>query len=182
MLFRSVRIFGIPEANFKVDLTIARGLDYYTGTVYETFLNQYRELGSVCSGGRYENLAEYYTDKQLPGVGISIGLTRLFYKLNELQLIKAEKKSIAEVLVVPMVQDLTVPIQIATNLRKKGISTEVYLNDKKLKAKMKYADKLEIPYVIVVGEDEINSGIVKIKNMKTGEEKETKIEDVSNNF
>ena len=91
-----VRIFGIPEANFKVDLTIARGLDYYTGTVYETFLNQYRELGSVCSGGRYENLAEYYTDKQLPGVGISIGLTRLFYKLNELQLIKAEKKSIAD--------------------------------------------------------------------------------------
>lgn len=173
-----VRIFGIPEANFKVDLTIARGLDYYTGTVYETFLNQYRELGSVCSGGRYENLAEYYTDKQLPGVGISIGLTRLFYKLNELQLIKAEKKSIAEVLVVPMVQDLTVPIQIATDLRKKGISTEVYLNDKKLKAKMKYADKLEIPYVIVVGEDEINSGIVKIKNMKTGEEKETPIQNI----
>lgn len=173
-----VRIFGIPEANFKVDLTIARGLDYYTGTVYETFLNQYRELGSVCSGGRYENLAEYYTDKQLPGVGISIGLTRLFYKLNELQLIKAEKKSIAEVLVVPMVQDLTVPIQIATDLRKKGISTEVYLNDKKLKTKMKYADKLEIPYVIVVGEDEINSGIVKIKNMKTGEEKETSIQNI----
>ena len=173
-----IRIFGIPEANFKVDLTIARGLDYYTGTVYETFLNQYRELGSVCSGGRYENLAEYYTDKQLPGVGISIGLTRLFYKLNELQLIKAEKKSIAEVLVVPMVQDLTVPIQIATDLRKKGISTEVYLNDKKLKAKMKYADKLEIPYVIVVGEDEINSGIVKIKNMKTGEEKETSIQNI----
>ena len=173
-----VRIFGIPEANFKVDLTIARGLDYYTGTVYETFLNQYRELGSVCSGGRYENLAEYYTDKQLPGVGISIGLTRLFYKLNELQLIKTEKKSIAEVLVVPMVQDLTVPIQIATDLRKKGISTEVYLNDKKLKAKMKYADKLEIPYVIVVGEDEIKSGIVKIKNMKTGEEKETLIQNI----
>ena len=173
-----VRIFGIPEANFKVDLTIARGLDYYTGTVYETFLNQYRELGSVCSGGRYENLAEYYTDKQLPGVGISIGLTRLFYKLNELQLIKAEKKSIAEVLVVPMVQDLTVPIQIATDLRKKGISTEVYLNDKKIKEKMKYADKLEIPYVIVVGEDEINSGIVKIKNMKTGEEKETSIQNI----
>ena len=173
-----VRIFGIPEANFKVDLTIARGLDYYTGTVYETFLNQYRELGSVCSGGRYENLAEYYTDKQLPGVGISIGLTRLFYKLNELNLIKADKKSIAQVLVVPMVQDLTVPIQIATDLRKKGISTEVYLNDKKLKAKMKYADKLEIPYVIVVGEDEINSGIVKIKNMKTGEEKEASIPNI----
>ena len=177
-----VRIFGIPEANFKVDLTIARGLDYYTGTVYETFLNQYRELGSVCSGGRYENLAEYYTDKQLPGVGISIGLTRLFYKLNELQLIKAEKKSISEVLIVPMVEDLTVPISIANDLRKSGINTEIFLNDKKLKAKMKYADKLEIPYVIVIGEDEINSGIVKIKNMKTGEEKETEINKISENF
>ena len=177
-----VRIFGIPEANFKVDLTIARGLDYYTGTVYETFLNQYRELGSVCSGGRYENLAEYYTDKQLPGVGISIGLTRLFYKLNELQLIKAEKKSISEVLIVPMVEDLTVPINIANDLRKNGINAEIFLNDKKLKAKMKYADKLEIPYVIVIGEDEINSGIVKIKNMKTGEEKETEINKISENF
>ena len=177
-----VRIFGIPEANFKVDLTIARGLGYYTGTVYETFLNQYRELGSVCSGGRYENLAEYYTDKQLPGVGISIGLTRLFYKLNELQLIKAEKKSISEVLIVPMVEDLTVPISIANDLRKSGINTEIFLNDKKLKAKMKYADKLEIPYVIVIGEDEINSGIVKIKNMKTGEEKETEINKISENF
>ena len=177
-----VRIFGIPEANFNVDLTIARGLDYYTGTVYETFLNQYRELGSVCSGGRYENLAEYYTDKQLPGVGISIGLTRLFYKLNELQLIKAEKKSISEVLIVPMVEDLTVPINIANDLRKNGINAEIFLNDKKLKAKMKYADKLEIPYVIVIGEDEINSGIVKIKNMKTGEEKETEINKISENF
>ena len=173
-----VRIFGIPDENFKVDLTIARGLDYYTGTVYETFLNQYRELGSVCSGGRYENLAEYYTDKQLPGVGISIGLTRLFYKLNELQLIKAEKKSISEVLVVPMIEDMTVPIKIANSLRKNGINTEIFLNDKKLKAKMKYADKLEIPYVIVVGEDEINTGIVKVKNMRTGEEKECSIQNI----
>lgn len=91
---KNIRLFGIPDSNFKVDLTIARGLDYYTGTVYETFLNDYREVGSVCSGGRYENLAEYYTDKKLPGVGISIGLTRLFYKLNELNLIKAEQKSV----------------------------------------------------------------------------------------
>ena len=173
-----VRLFGIPESNFKVDLTIARGLDYYTGTVYETFLNKYRELGSVCSGGRYENLAEYYTDKQLPGVGISIGLTRLFYKLNELQLIKAEKKSVAEVLIVPMIEDMTVPIKVATQLRKTGVNTEIFFNDKKLKAKIKYADKLEIPYIIVIGEDEINSGIVKIKNMETGEEKETPIENI----
>ena len=174
-----VRTFGIPDSNFKVDLTIARGLDYYTGTVYETFLNEYRELGSVCSGGRYENLAEFYTDKKLPGVGISIGLTRLFYKLNELNLIKACKKSVSEVLIVPMLEDLTVPIKIANNLRKQGINTEIFLNDKKLKAKMKYADKLEIPYVIVVGEDEINSGSVKIKDMKTGNEKECKIENIA---
>ena len=171
-------MFEIPENNFNVDLTIARGLDYYTGTVYETFLNQYRELGSVCSGGRYENLAEYYTDKQLPGVGISIGLTRLFYKLNELQLIKADKKSIADVLVISMVDDMEMPIKIATKLRNEGKKVEVYLNNKKLKAKFKYADKLEIPYVIIIGEDEIAKNIVKIKNMKTGEEKETSIQNI----
>ena len=167
-----VRAFQVPDKNFNVDLTIARGLDYYTGTVYETFLNDYRELGSVCSGGRYENLAEYYTDKKLPGVGISIGLTRLFYKLNELKLIQAKQKSISKVLVVPMLDDMEFPIKVASKLRANGINTEVYLNDKKLKAKMKYADKLQIPYVIVVGDDEVKSGIVKVKNMQTGEEKE----------
>lgn len=167
-----IRIFGIPDTNFKVDLTIARGLDYYTGTVYETFLNEYPEIGSVCSGGRYENLAEYYTDKKLPGVGISIGLTRLFYKLNEMQLIKADKHSMASILVVPMTENMKAPIELASNLRGLGINTEVYLNDKKLKAKMKYADKLEIPYVIVMGDDEITTQKVKVKNMKTGEETE----------
>lgn len=175
-----VRLFGIPDTNFKVDLTIARGLDYYTGTVYETFLNQYRELGSICSGGRYENLAEYYTDKKLPGVGISIGLTRLFYKLNELNLINANKKSVADVLIIPMIEDMAKPIEIANDLRKNGINTEIFLNNKKLKAKMKYADKLEIPYVIVVGEDEVNSEVVKIKNMITGEEKECETSNIAN--
>ena len=170
-----VRAFQVPDKNFNVDLTIARGLDYYTGTVYETFLNDYRELGSVCSGGRYENLAEYYTDKKLPGVGISIGLTRLFYKLNELKLIQAKQKSISKVLVIPMLDDMEFPIKVASKLRANGINTEVYLNDKKLKAKMKYADKLQIPYVIVVGDDEVKSGIVKVKNMQTGEEKEMNV-------
>ncbi len=165
-----IRLFGVPENNFKVDLTIARGLDYYTGTVYETFLNDYRELGSVCSGGRYENLAQYYTDKKLPGVGISIGLTRLFYKLNELNLIKAQQKSISQVLIIPMLENLEKPIALATDLRKLGIKTEIYLNNKKLKAKMKYADKLKIPYVIVIGEDEISTNKIKVKNMETGEE------------
>ncbi|MCF0124881.1 MAG: histidine--tRNA ligase [Clostridia bacterium] len=175
---KNMRLFGLPEQNFKVDLTIARGLDYYTGTVYETFLNDYRELGSICSGGRYENLAEYYTDKKLPGVGVSIGLTRLFYKLNELNLIKAETKAISEVLVIPMVEDLKIPIEIATKLRNKGVNTEIYLNNKKLKAKFKYADKLEIPKVIIVGEDEIATRTVKIKDMVTGEEKTIGIEEL----
>ena len=170
-----IRQFKIPENNFTVDLTIARGLDYYTGTVYETFLNEYRELGSICSGGRYENLAENYTDKKLPGVGISIGLTRLFYKLNELNIIKADKKSISDIIIIPMTENLEVPLELATELRNIGINTEVYLNNKKLKAKMKYANKLEIPYVIVIGDDEIQSGKIKVKNMQTGQEVESLI-------
>ena len=171
-----IRVFGVPDTHFKIDLTIARGLDYYTGTVYETFLNDYKEIGSVCSGGRYENLAEYYTDKKLPGVGISIGLTRLFYKLNELQLIKSDKYSMSDVLIIPMTEDMTKSIELASNLRKEGINTEVYLNDKKLKAKFKYADKLKIPYVVVIGEDEINSNMIKVKNMCTGEEIPTELD------
>ncbi len=165
-----IRLFGVPDTNFKVDLTIARGLDYYTGTVYETFLNDHREIGSVCSGGRYENLAEYYTDKKLPGVGVSIGLTRLFYKLNELNLIKMPQESIAQVLIIPMVENLEQPIKLATDLRSFGVHTEIYLGDKKLKAKFKYADKLKIPFVIVIGEDEVATNQVNVKNMQTGEE------------
>ena len=171
-----IRLFGVPEKNFTVDLTIARGLDYYTGTVYETFLNDYRELGSICSGGRYENLAENYTDKKLPGVGISIGLTRLFYKLNELNLINADKKSISDILIIPMTDKKEVPFKLATDLRNLGVNTEIYLNNKKIKAKMKYADKLEIPYVVVIGDEEIESKKIKLKNMTTGEEIELNFE------
>lgn len=175
-----IRSFGVPDANFKVDLSIARGLDYYTGTVYETFLNEYREIGSVCSGGRYDNLAEYYTDKKLPGVGVSIGLTRLFYKLNELQAIETSKKSISKVLVVSMVEDQTTALEIGKALRNAGIETENYLEDKKIKAKFKYADKLQIPYVIVIGEDEIQNNVVTLKNMKIGEQKTISIEEAIN--
>ena len=173
-----VKVFGVPDSNFKVDLTIARGLDYYTGTVYETFLNEYRELGSVCSGGRYDNLAEYYTDKKLPGVGISIGLTRLFYKLNELNALKEEQNSIAKVLVVSMVEDNLKALEVATALRNKNINAEVYLENKKIKAKFKYADRLAIQYVIVIGEDEIANNTVTLKNMQTGEQETLKIEEV----
>lgn len=165
-----VRDFGVPDTNFKVDLTIARGLDYYTGTVYETFLNEYREIGSVCSGGRYDNLAEFYTDKKLPGVGVSIGLTRLFYKLNELGAIREDRKSIAKVLVAPMTENIEYAVQVATTLRNAGINTEVYLEDRKIKAKFKYADRLQIPYVATIGEDEIQLEKVALKNMQTGEQ------------
>lgn len=172
-----IRSFGVPDINFKVDLSIARGLDYYTGTVYETFLNEYREIGSVCSGGRYDNLAEYYTDKKLPGVGVSIGLTRLFYKLNELQAIETSKKSISKVLVVSMIEDQSKALEIGNVLRNAGIETENYLEDKKIKAKFKYADKLQIPYVIVIGEDEVANNVVTLKNMQTGEQETISIEE-----
>ena len=165
-----VRMFGVPDKNFKVDLTIARGLDYYTGTVYETFLNEYREIGSVCSGGRYDNLAEFYTDKKLPGVGVSIGLTRLFYKLNELNAIKETQKSIAKVLVAPMTEDIERALEVSKILRDNDINTEVYIENKKIKAKFKYADHLQIPYVIIIGEDEIKNGAVSLKNMENGEQ------------
>ena len=172
-----VRMLGVPDTHFKVDLTIARGLDYYTGTVYETFLNEYREIGSVCSGGRYDNLAEYYTDKKLPGVGVSIGLTRLFYKLNELQAVRENQKSIAKVLVVSMTEDIEKPLEIASKLRNEEINTQVYLENKKVKAKFKYADHLKIPYVITIGEDEVQNNVVSLKDMNTGEQKTLTIEE-----
>ncbi len=171
-----VRLFGVPDTNFKVDLTIARGLDYYTGTVYETFLNDYREVGSVCSGGRYDNLAEFYTDKKLPGVGVSIGLTRLFYKLNELNILKEEQKAISKVLVVSMTENTNTALEIGTKIRQAGINADVYMENKKIKAKFKYADKLGIPYVAIIGEEEEKNGTVSLKNMETGEQEEVSVE------
>ncbi|MDD5931797.1 MAG: histidine--tRNA ligase [Oscillospiraceae bacterium] len=167
--------FGVPEENFAVDLTIARGLDYYTGTVYETTLLDHPEIGSVCSGGRYDNLAEYYTDKQLPGVGISIGLTRLFYVLGEQGMLNPDLPTApADVLILPMTTDLSAAIGLATRLRENGIRAQLHCEQKKFKQKIGYADKLNIPYVIFLGEDEINAGVVACKDMKTGEQ--TKLE------
>ncbi len=163
--------FGVPEENFAIDLTIARGLDYYTGTVYETEMTEHPEIGSVCSGGRYDNLAEYYTDKQLPGVGISIGLTRLFYVLQEQELLSDDIiTSPCDALVLPMTDDMSYAISAATFLRTKGIRTQIYGEKKKFKGKMNYADKIGTPYVIFVGEDEINEKLLSVKDMVSGEQ------------
>ena len=163
--------FGVPQQNFAIDLTIARGLDYYTGTVYETTMLDHPEIGSVCSGGRYDNLAEYYTEKKLPGVGISIGLTRLFYVLDEQGLLSDQIISApADALVIPMSDDLHYAVAAATTLREAGVRTQVYTEKKKFKAKIGYADKQGIPYALFIGEDEIAEGVVTVKNMTTGEQ------------
>ena len=163
--------FGVPEENFAVDLTIARGLDYYTGTVYETTLLDHPEIGSVCSGGRYDNLAEYYTDKQLPGVGISIGLTRLFYVLGEQGMLNPDLPTApADALILPMTEDLSAAVTLATRLRDAGIRTQLYTEQKKFKAKMNYADKTGVPYVMFLGEDEIAKGVIACKDMTSGEQ------------
>jgi len=163
--------FGVPDDHFMIDLTIARGLDYYTGTVYETVMTDHPEIGSICSGGRYDNLAEYYTDKQLPGVGISIGLTRLFFVLEDQGMLNDELlTSPADVLVLPMTDDLSPAIAAATSLRESGIRTQLYTENKKFKQKLSYADKLGIPYVLLLGEDEIAQGKVALKDLTTGQQ------------
>ena len=163
--------FGVPEANFAVDLTIARGLDYYTGTVYETTLLDHPEIGSVCSGGRYDNLAGYYIEKQLPGVGISIGLTRLFYVLDEQGLLNPELPSApADVLVLPMTENVGAAIALAEELRQGGLRVQLYGEQKKFKQKMAYANKLGVPFAVLLGEDEIAEGMCSVKNMITGEQ------------
>jgi histidyl-tRNA synthetase len=163
--------FGVPEDHFAVDLTIARGLDYYTGTVYETTMTDHPEIGSICSGGRYDNLAEYYTDKLLPGVGISIGLTRLFYVLNEQGMLDPDASTDpADALLLPMTEDLSPAIALATQLRQAGVRTQLYTEQKKFKAKMTYADRLKVPFVVFLGDDEVKAGTASVKNMSTGEQ------------
>ena len=163
--------FGVPEENFAVDLTIARGLDYYTGTVYETEMTEHPEIGSVCSGGRYDNLAEYYTDRQLPGVGISIGLTRLFYVLGEQGMLSDEIVTApCDALVLPMTEELGFAVSAATALRRAGVRTQLYAEKKKFKAKMSYADKIGVPFAVFIGEDEVKEGLLSVKDMQTGEQ------------
>jgi len=170
--------FGIPKDNFKIDLKIARGLDYYTGTVYETMLTDYPGLGSVCSGGRYDNLAEYYTNKKLPGVGISIGLSRLYAYLTNEKVIEPKESTTAKVLVVPMVENIDYVFKVAGKIRECDINTEVSYNRKTVKSMLNYANKLKIPYVVFIGDDEINNNTITIKDMESGEQQNIRLEEI----
>ena len=161
---------GVPPERFALDFTIARGLDYYTGTVYETTINSHPEIGSVCSGGRYDDLAEYYTDRKLPGAGISIGVTRLFYVLSEQGLLNPELEAAADAIVLPLTEDLGFAAETATLLPESGIRTQLYTEEKKFKQKLSYASKLGIPFAVIIGEDEAKSGLVSLKDMRRGEQ------------
>ena len=177
-----MRDFGIDEDCFDIDLKIARGLDYYTGTVYETTLDNYPKIGSVCSGGRYEDLASYYTDKTLPGVGISIGLSRLFYQLNEAKIISSEEKSLVDLLIIPMDDCIHDGIKLLSELREKGVRVSVYTEFAKLKKKFKYADQTKVDYVIVLGEEEIKTRKYSLKDMKTGDQEEVTFDELVERF
>lgn len=177
-VIKYIGLFGVPKKNYKISLSIVRGLDYYTGTVYETFLDDYPSLGSVCSGGRYDDLATYYTKQKLPGVGMSIGLTRLFYQLREANIIKADESSLTTVLIIPMDGFEEKAVEIANRLRAEDIYTQIYLETVKIKKKFGYADKLNIPYVIVIGEDEVKNDQYTLRNMKTGEQRSLAVEEL----
>lgn len=174
-----VKTFGVPEDNFSIDLTIARGLDYYTGTVYETFLDKYPNIGSICSGGRYDDLAGYYTKQRLPGVGISIGLTRLFYQLNETGLIKTSDRSLNKVIIIPMEGCLDKAVETASILRSNNINTQIYAEDTKLGKKFSFADKSNIQYALIIGPDEIKENKYTLRNMKTGDQSMLSIEKIT---
>ena len=170
---------GVPQTHYKIDLKITRGLDYYTGTVYETTVDDYPTWGAICSGGRYDNLAENYTDRKLPGIGMSIGLTRLFDLLDDAGLIYTKGQTPTDVLVLPMGDGVAYPLMVAKTLREAGIKTEVYFGDVKFKNKMVYANKTGVPYVAILGEDEEKSNVVSFKNMTTGEQETVALTEVA---
>ena len=170
--------FGIPEENYQIDLAIARGLDYYTGTVYETVLNDYPQIGSVCSGGRYGDLTGFYSDKKLPGVGVAIGLSRLFYQLLEAGLIKVNQATSADILIVS--ENLAAASKLADDLRTNGLAVIGAYGPEKFKKKLSLANRLGVKAVIILGEDEISGGYFSLKDMVSGEQIKAKtIKDVN---
>jgi len=175
----AIRQFGVPDSAFAIDLGVVRGLDYYTGTIYETALVDYPEIGSICSGGRYDDLASYFTSTRLPGVGISIGLTRLFTKLKEANLLKPLPRTPAEVLLTTMDhQYLDKYLRMAAALRAAGINTEVYLETAKLDKQLQYASRKEFRVALIAGESEFASGVVQIKDLAARESRTVPIDNV----
>lgn len=170
--------FGMNKDSLQIDLTISRGLDYYTGTVYETFLIDYPEIGSICSGGRYDNLAEYYTDKKLPGVGISIGLTRLFDQLNELNLLKEDELNLVDVLIVPMTDNYDYIIENYRKLIENNKRVQVFYEKRSIKSIINYALSLNINKVIFIGDDEVNNNTITLKDLNTHNQSTDKIEKI----
>jgi histidyl-tRNA synthetase len=165
-----IHAFGVPETHYALNLSIARGLDYYTGTVYETTLNEHPQIGSICSGGRYENLAGQYTKSHLPGVGISIGLSRLYWQLREAGLVGTAQSTV-DVLVTQMDESqLPAYLALAGELRAAGIATEVVLEGGKLGKQFKYADRAGIRFAVVLGEDELAKGVVTVKDLRRGDQ------------
>lgn len=176
---RLMRTMGIPDSHFRIDLSIARGLDYYTGTIYETTLDDYISLGSICSGGRYDDLASHYTSKKLPGVGISIGLTRLFSQLVELGVVKDDSKTVADTLVVPLTEEeMQDALVLANQIRTAGFNVDVLLAAMPIRKKFRYADRIGVQNVIVIGADEVKSGRYVVQHMSTGEKSELTIEEI----
>lgn len=173
-----VKLFGVPEKNYIIDLTIARGLDYYTGTVYETFLDDHKIIGSICSGGRYDNLAENYTKQKLPGVGISIGLTRLYFVLNDLGLLKEKKDYLTKLMIIPMDDTMDEAVVLSKNLRNRGVTNQIYYEKGKMGKKFGFADKSDIPYVAIIGTDEIKEEKYTLRDMKTGEQEMLSLEEI----
>jgi histidyl-tRNA synthetase len=167
-----IKAFGVPESHFALNLSIARGLDYYTGTVYETTLNDHPQIGSICSGGRYENLASHYTKSRLPGVGISIGATRLYWQLREAGLLKGGRSTVQALVAQMDENELPRYLELATELRMAGINTEAVVESGKLAKQFKYADRAGIRFVLVLGPDEIAKGVVTVKDLRKEEQYE----------
>ena len=166
-VYDDILSLGVSPDNIKINLSITRGLDYYTGSVFETFFKEYREIGSICSGGRYDSLANNFTKSKLPGVGMSIGLTRLFYQLQELNLVKGLQTNF-DCIIIPMKGYEKNAVKLMNNLRSSSVRCMSYLEDDKLKKKFNYADKLSVKYVIIIGQDEVEQNKFTLRNMENG--------------
>jgi len=174
-----VKSMEIPESSWEIKPSVARGLDYYTGTVYETYLTEYPDLGSVCSGGRYDDLAEYFSKEKLPGVGVSIGLTRLFDQLNRLNLIKKDRLKPTNFLIIPVDVPIEKCFSIATQTRSSSIPTEVYTKNDKLGKMMEYANKIGVKYVGILGADELQNNAISVKDMVSGDQTRVSLDNLA---